>query len=92
VAAALQNVPAHRLRQNIGGTIDADVMVFVDDPDLIDQVVELIQAGGMRAYYAGGLDDAIVSEGLTAVLIHMNRYYGIKTASITIHGIDGEPG
>ncbi len=92
VAAALQNVPAHRLRQNIGGKIDADVMVFVDDPELIDTVVELIQAGGMRAYYAGGLDDAIVAEGLTAVLIHMNRYYGIKTASITIHGIDGEPG
>lgn len=88
VAAALQNVPAHRLRHNLGGSIDADVMVFVDDLDVVDPVVELIQAGGMRAYFAGNLDDAIVAEGLTAVLIHMNRFYGIKTASITINGID----
>jgi len=32
-------------------------------------VVLLSEAAGMRAYYAGDLDNAVVVEGLTSVLI-----------------------
>ncbi len=41
----------------------------------------------MRGYYAGGLDNAVVVEGLTSILISLNARYGIKTASIGVTGI-----
>ena len=88
VVAAFQNVPAHALKKNLGGAIDADVMVCADDPDAAQQVIKLAEAGGMRAYLAGDLDTAVVIEGLTAVLINLNKNYGVRTASIGISGID----
>jgi NADPH-dependent F420 reductase len=87
VVAAFQNVPAHVLGKNLGEPMDTDVLVFADDKDAADQVIELSIAGGMRAYYAGNLDNAIVAEGLTCVLISLNKSYKVKTASINISGI-----
>jgi hypothetical protein len=87
VVAAFQNVPAHSLRVNLGGSLDADVLVCADDLPAAEEVIELAQAGGMRAYYAGNLDQAIVLEGLTSILINLNRHYHVKTASIAIGGI-----
>ena len=39
VVAAFQNVPAHVLKKNLGGVIDADVMVCADDPDAAQKVI-----------------------------------------------------
>jgi NADPH-dependent F420 reductase len=88
VVAAFQNTPAHILKKNLGGSLSAAVLVCADDLDAADQVINLSEAGGMRAYYAGNLDNAIVVEGLTSLLISMNKRYGVKTASIGITGID----
>lgn len=88
VVAAFQNVPAHSLKKNLGQAIDTVVLVCSDDVEAAEEVIELANAGGMRAYYAGGLDNAVVVEGLTSLLISMNKYYGTKTASIGITGID----
>jgi hypothetical protein len=44
----------------------------------------------MRGYYAGGLGNAVIVEGLTALLISMNRYYGVKTASIGVTGVEAD--
>ena len=88
VVAAFQNVPAHTMRKNLGEKIDADVLVCADDSHAAMAVMRLAEMGGMRAYYAGGLDNAVVVEGLTSILISLNKYYGVKTASIGITGID----
>lgn len=90
VVAAFQNVPAHALKKNLGRPLDADVLVCADDPQAAEEVIVLAQNGGMRAYYAGGLDNAIVVEGLTSILISLNKYYGVKTAAIGITGIGGK--
>lgn len=87
VVAAFQNVPAHSLKKNLGQPMDTDVIVCSDDLEAAKEVIELAEAAGMRAYYAGGLDNAVVVEGLTSLLISMNKYYGTKTASIGITGI-----
>lgn len=87
VVAALQNVPAHSLKKNLGGSLETDVLVCADDLEAAGQVMELIEAIGMRAYYAGNLDNAVVVEGLTSLLISLNKQYGTKTASIGITGI-----
>lgn len=87
VVAAFQNVPAHVLKKNLDGTIATDVLVCSDDVEAAQQVIELAQAGGMKAFYAGGLDNAVVVEGLTALLISINKHYGVKNTSIGISGI-----
>jgi len=89
VVAAFQNVPAHALRKNLGQSIDTDVLICADDLEAAQEVITLARFGGMRAYYAGDLDNAIIVEGLTSLLISMNKYYSVKTASIGITGIDG---
>ena len=87
VAAAFQSVPANSLYKAIDQALDADVLVCSDDPQAADQVVRLAQAAGMRGYYAGALANAIVVEGLTSILISLNKHYNVKNASVRIVGI-----
>ncbi len=87
VVAAFQNVPSHLLKKNLGEKLDAEVLVCADDAQAAAQVVRLAEAAGMRAYFAGGLDNATVVEGITSLLIALNKNYGVKTASIAVTGI-----
>ncbi len=74
-------------RCHIDQPIKADVLVCSDDIDAAEQVIQLVNAAGMRGYYAGILANANVVEGLTSILISMNKYYGIKDARIMVSGI-----
>jgi len=87
VVAAFQNVPAHALKKDLDQPLEADVLVCSDDLYAAQAVMELAKAGGMRAYFAGDLDNALTVEGLTALLIAVNRYYKVTTASIRIAGL-----
>lgn len=87
VVAAFQNVPAHILKKNVGEKLDVDVLVCSDDPAAAEAVIEMAERGGMRGYYAGSLDNAVVVEGLTSILISLNKHYKVKTASIGITGL-----
>jgi hypothetical protein len=86
VVAAFQNVPAHLLR-NLDEPIRSDVLVCSDDISAAEKVIQLAEDGGMRAFYAGDLDQAIIVEGLTSILINLNKHYKRKTASIQITGL-----
>jgi len=85
VVAAFQNIPASALK-DLGKELDSDVLVCADQQDDAAQVMELIRGAGMNAYYVGNLDIAITVEGLTAVLVYLNKYNDIKHASIKIVG------
>jgi 8-hydroxy-5-deazaflavin:NADPH oxidoreductase len=87
VVAALQNVPAHALKKNLDQPLDTDVLVCADDLDAAEKVIDLAKAAGARAYYAGGLDNAIVVEGITSLLLSINKHYGSKTATINVAGL-----
>jgi 8-hydroxy-5-deazaflavin:NADPH oxidoreductase len=87
VVGAFQNVPAHVLKKNLDQPLETDVLVCADDKDAAAQVIKLAEACGMRAYFAGSLDNALIVEGLTSLLISINQYYGTKTASIGITGL-----
>lgn len=87
VVAAFQNVPAAALRK-LDQPLHSDVLVCADDLEAAEAVLQLAQDGGMKAYYAGGLDNAVVVEGLTALLISLNKHYKSKTASIRVAGLD----
>lgn len=89
VVAAFQNVPAHVLKKNLDQPLNVDVLVCAEDLSAAEQVIALAEAAGMRAYYSGGLDNALIVEGLTALLISINAYYKIKNASIQLSGVKG---
>ncbi len=90
VVTAFQNVPANLLYKAINQPMDADVMVCSDDIHAAEEVVKLTQAAGMHGYYAGELNNSIIVEGLTSILISLNKYYKVKNASIRISGITAE--
>ena len=89
VVGAFQNVPAHALKQ-LDHELASDVMVTSDDAEARAAVVVLAEAAGMRAYEAGGLDNGLVVEGLTALIIAMNKRYKSRTGGIRISGINRE--
>jgi hypothetical protein len=89
VVAAFQNVPAHALKKDLDAPLETDVLVCADDLQAADMVIDLASAGGMRAFYAGNLDNALVVEGITSLLISINKRYSVKTATVQIAGLPG---
>lgn len=87
VAAAFQTVPAAALRKNITEPLDSDVLVCADDMAAVEAALELVQAAGLTGYYAGKLDNAITVEGLTSVLVSMNKHYKSRHGTIKVAGI-----
>ncbi len=90
VVAAFQNVPAASLRKNLDQPLGEDVLICSDDLDAFTEISRLAESIGMHAYYAGNLDNAIVVEGLTSLLISMNKHYKSRSASIQVTGLDEE--
>jgi NADPH-dependent F420 reductase len=87
VVAAFQNVPAAALRINLDQPLDEGVLICADDPVDAAEVSKLAESLGLNAYYAGNLDNAVVVEGLTSILISMNKHYGSRSASVQVTGI-----
>ena len=85
VVAAFQNIPASALK-DLDKKLDSDVLVCADRREDADRAGELIRGAGMNAFYVGDLDMAITVEGLTTVLVYLNKYNDIKHASIKIVG------
>ena len=64
-----------------------DVLVCGDDSAAKQKVMEIIQRIGASAYDGGPSSNAYVIEGLTGVIIYLNRKYKSKHGSIKITGI-----
>lgn len=85
VVSAFQNVAATHL-QDLSHDINCDVLVSGNDPAAREAVIELVKAANMTGWHAGPIDNSIVAEALTSVLIHMNKRYKIDGAGIRITG------
>jgi len=86
VVSAFQNISAHHLTK-LDEEIECDVLVCADDPAAADQVVAMAEEIGLRAWNAGVLANSVVAEGLTSVLIALNRRYKVPGAGIRITGV-----
>jgi 8-hydroxy-5-deazaflavin:NADPH oxidoreductase len=87
VIGALHNISAVDL-----GDVDAplgDVLVCGDNAEAKQKVIEIVQRIGATAYDGGPASYAYVVEGLTGVIIYLNRKYKSKHGSIKITGIGG---
>jgi 8-hydroxy-5-deazaflavin:NADPH oxidoreductase len=86
VVAAFQNISYTHL-SDLHEELGCDVLVCGNDKEAKKQVIELAKAAGMAAFDAGPIENAVVAEGLTAVLININIAFKIKNAGIRITGI-----
>jgi 8-hydroxy-5-deazaflavin:NADPH oxidoreductase len=87
VIGALHNISAVDL-----GDVDSplgDVLVCGDNTEAKQKVIEIVQRIGATAYDGGPASYAYVIEGLTGVIIYLNRKYKSKHGSIKISGIGG---
>ncbi|MGE5215773.1 MAG: NADPH-dependent F420 reductase [Chloroflexota bacterium] len=85
VIGALHNISAVDL-----GDVESplgDVLVCGDSAEAKLKVMEIIQRIGANAFDGGPASNAYVIEGLTGVIIHLNRKYKSKHGSIKITGI-----
>ena len=85
VVGALHNISAVDL-----GDVNSplgDVLVCGDDAGAKQKVMEIIERIGARAFDGGPAGNAYVIEGLTGVIIHLNRKYKSKHGSIRITGL-----
>jgi hypothetical protein len=86
VVSAFQNVGAAHL-DDPAHAVECDVLVCGDSQAAKAEAIALAEAAGMRGLDAGPLQNAVVVEGLTAVLIGINIRYKVKGAGIRITGI-----
>lgn len=86
VVSAFQNISAHHLTK-LDAEVECDVLVCADDPEAADLVVALAEEIGLRAWNAGPLCNSVVAEGLTSVLIALNRKYKVPGSGIRITGV-----
>jgi NADPH-dependent F420 reductase len=85
VIGALHNISALDL-----GDLDSplgDVLVCGDNAEAKQKVIEIVERIGATAYDAGSASNAYVIEGLTGVIIYLNRKYKSKHGTIKIAGI-----
>jgi NADPH-dependent F420 reductase len=85
VIGALHNVSAVDVSD-----VDAplgDILVCGDNAEAKAQVMEIMTRIGARAFDGGPAANAYVVEGLTGVIIYLNRKYKSKHGSIRITGI-----
>ncbi len=86
VVSAFQNVSAHHLAA-LDRAVDCDVLVCGDDIAARETVIGLAASIGLRAWHAGPIVNSVVAEGLTSVLIAINRRHKTPGAGIRITGV-----
>jgi NADPH-dependent F420 reductase len=86
VVAGLHALAAHELMQ-LDHRLDSDVLICGDDAAAKGAVSGLVESLGVRCLDAGPLSMAPTLEGLTAVMVRLNRRYKSKSAALRITGI-----
>jgi 8-hydroxy-5-deazaflavin:NADPH oxidoreductase len=84
VAAAFQNISHEHLLEN--GDVSCDVLVTGTSKNGRQEALKLVEAAGLTGWDAGPIENSVVIEGLTSVLININKQYGSTHAGIKITG------
>ena len=85
VVAAFQNVSYEKLLES--QVVECDVLVCGGNKAARAQVLDLVRHAGLVGFDAGPLENAVVVEGLTSVLIGINKQFGVQSAGIKITGV-----
>jgi hypothetical protein len=85
VAAAFQNISYEHLMGD--DVLACDVLVTGSSPVARTETLKLVEAAGLTGWDAGPIENSVVVEGLTSVLIGINKKYGSSHAGIKITGV-----
>lgn len=85
VVDAFQNISFEHLIHD--ETVPCDVLVTGSSKAARETVIQLVTAAGLTGWDAGPIENSVVVEGLTSVLIYMNKQYGSTHAGIKITGL-----
>jgi NADPH-dependent F420 reductase len=88
VVDAFQNISYEHLLQD--QPVECDVLVVGTSKAARQEVLKLVQAAGMTGWDAGPVENAVVVEGLTSLLIYLNKQYNVESSGIRITGIPRE--
>ena len=86
VTAAFQNVSHEHLLSE--EDVDCDVLVTGTSKKARAEALTLVEAAGLIGWDAGPIENSVVVEGLTSVLININKQYGSTHAGIRITSVD----
>ncbi len=85
VAAAFQNISHEHLLQD--HDVECDVLVTGSSKNARAETLKLVSAAGLIGWDAGPIENSVVIEGMTSVLININKQYGSTHAGIKITGV-----
>jgi 8-hydroxy-5-deazaflavin:NADPH oxidoreductase len=89
IVAGFHTVSAEQLR-NLDRPVQGDVLLCGADPQAKATIGALVESiPDLRWVDAGPLSMARIVEGMTAVLVSVNRSYGIHDAGIKLTGLEG---
>ena len=86
VVDAFQNISYERL-MNKDEDVDCDVLVCGKSKAARQVVLGLVADTGLQGWDAGPIENAVVVEGMTSVLIGLNIQHKVKASGIRITGI-----
>ena len=86
VCAAFQNIGYDHLLGD--SEVECDVLVTGSSKDARAETIKLVEATGLRGWDAGPIENSMVIEGMTSILIGINKKYGSTHAGIKITGIE----
>ena len=84
VVTAFQNISYEHLIDD--DPVDCDVLVC-GKKEAREAVVKLVEDAGLIGWSCGPIENSVVAEGLTSILITLNKQFGVKDAGIRITGI-----
>ncbi len=85
VVDAFQNISHERLMGD--GDTDCDVLVCGKGKAAREVVLGLVADTGLKGWDAGPIENAVVVEGLTSILIGLNIQYKVHASGLRITGI-----
>lgn len=68
--------------------VPCEVLVTGTGKAAREEVLKLVEAAGFTGWDAGPIENSVVVEGLTSILIYMNQQYGSTHAGIKITGLN----
>lgn len=86
VISAFQNISFELLMSD--DPIDCDVLVCGSNKTARKIGLRLVEDAGLQGWDAGPLENSIVAEGLTSILIRINKKYKCHSSGLRITGIE----
>lgn len=89
VVSAFQNISYEKLLHD--EMIECDVLVCGTSKAARAAVINLVRDAGMVGFDAGPIENSVVAEGLTSILIGINKQFGVQSSGVKITGIPRDP-